>query len=83
MALSFFFDEFLNKKLLKRAACVMSDTSIYPPGARTLKDPVNHLNAYTASDKWLLGSIVLLVLRPMFANITIMVRLDGRERDFC
>ena len=61
------------------AACVMADPSIYPPGARTLRDPVNHLSAYTASYKWLLGSIALLVLRPIFANTTTMVRLDGRE----
>ncbi|CAN0127674.1 unnamed protein product [Ascophyllum nodosum] len=79
LTLSFFFAEILNKKGRERAACAVADPSIYPPGARTLRDPVNHLSAYTASDKWLLGSIVLLVLRPIFANTTTMVRLDGRE----
>ena len=74
----FFFAEILNKKGCEGTACVMADPS-YPPGAWMLEDPVNHVSAYTASDMWLLGSIVLLVLRPISANTLTMVRLDGRE----
>ena len=55
----------------------MTDPSIYPPVARKLKDPVNSLSAYTVSDKWLLGSIALLVLRPIFSSVQSMVRFHS------
>jgi len=77
LVLSFFFSEILSKKGRERVRSIMADPSIYPPGARKLKDPVSNLSAYTASDKWLLGSIALLVLRPIFSSVQSMVRLHS------
>ena len=64
MSLRFLFAEILNKKGCDRVACAMADPSIYQPGARTLKDLLNHLRAYTAFGKWLPGSIVRLFYDP-------------------
>lgn len=46
-----------SKKGRERVRRTMTDPS-HPPGVRKLKDPMNHIGAHTASDKWFLGYIL-------------------------
>ncbi|CAB1108696.1 unnamed protein product [Ectocarpus sp. CCAP 1310/34] len=47
---------------------------VYPAGTERLKDIVSNYSSLTGSDKWTLQSIMLLVFRPILANVGAMVR---------
>lgn len=60
----------LTDKGLKIVSSVMQKEGrgLLSPGEKPLKDITKHFKTYTASQKWLLNSISLLVLRPIFAT---------------
>ena len=55
------------------SATVREGTTLYPPGEDRLKNIVTNYTSLTGSDKWLLGSIMLLVFRPLLVDVEAMV----------
>ncbi|CAN0374385.1 unnamed protein product [Ascophyllum nodosum] len=63
----------MNKDGRSIVSGVLLDPSIYPPGESTLLDPISHWYGYSASHKWLFGTITLLfVFRPLLMDIKSM-----------
>ena len=63
----------MNKDGRSIVSGVLLDPSIYPPGESTLPDPIFHWYGYSASHKWLFGTITLFVFRPLPMEIKSMV----------
>lgn len=55
------------------SATVREGRTLYPPGEDRLKNIVTNYTSLTGSDKWLLGSIMLLVFRPLLVDVEAMV----------
>ena len=58
-------------------AIVREGRTLYPPGTERLKDIVTNYKSLTGSDKWLLGSLMLLVFRPALVSVESMVSPPG------
>lgn len=65
--------DLLNKKGKNIVSAVIRDRSLYPPGEAELPDPVSKWASYTGSQKWFLGSVMLLVFRPLFESTVLPV----------
>lgn len=63
------------------AAIVREGRKLYPPGTERLKDIVTNYKCLTGSDKWLLGSLMLLVFQSLLVRVNAMVRGTGRTLD--
>ena len=64
----------LNKKGQAMVSAVVREgRTLYPPGEDRLKNIVTNYTSLTGSDKWLLGSIMLLVFRPLLVDVSAMV----------
>ena len=59
------------------SATIQEGTTLYPPGEDRLKNIVSNYTSLTGSDKWLLGSIMLLVFRPLLVDVEAMVGAMG------
>ncbi|CAB1112960.1 unnamed protein product [Ectocarpus sp. CCAP 1310/34] len=59
---------------LVSAVVAQNPSLLYPAGTERLKDIVTNYSSLTGSDKWTLQSIMLLVFRPILANVGAMVR---------
>lgn len=59
------------------SATIQEGTTLYPPGEDRLKNIVSNYTSLTGSDKWLLGSIMLLVFRPLLVDVEAMVSAMG------
>lgn len=55
------------------AAIIRKERIVYPPGAERLKDVVTNETSLTESDRWLFGSLLLLVFRLVLYNGAKMV----------
>lgn len=55
------------------SAIVRQGSTLYPAGARRLKDIVSNYSSLTGSHKWLLASIMLLVFRPVLQSTVSLV----------
>ena len=58
-------------------AIVREGRTCNPPGMERLKDIVMNFKSLTGSDKWLLGSLMLLVFRPALVSVDSMVSPSG------
>ncbi|CAM9806070.1 unnamed protein product, partial [Ectocarpus sp. 12 AP-2014] len=58
---------------LVSAVVAQNPSLLYPAGTERLKDIVTNYSSLTGSDKWTLQSIMLLVFRPVLANVGAMV----------
>lgn len=56
------------------SSIIRQGSTLYPPGARTLKDVVSNYLSLTGSHKWLFASIILLVFRPVLRSTHSLVR---------
>lgn len=54
--------------------------NLYPPAEARLKDIVNDYASLTGTNKWLLASIFLLVIRPVIQTPAMLVR---SQRKLC
>lgn len=62
------------------SATIQEGTTLYPPGEDRLKNIVANYASLTGSDKWLLGSIMLLVFRPLLVDVSAMVSAIGPSK---
>lgn len=56
------------------SSVVRQGSALYPPAASRLKDPCSNYSSLKGTDKWLLGSILLLVARPVLHDVPSLVR---------
>ena len=63
----------MNKDGRSIVSGVLLDPSIYPLEESTLPNPISHLYGYSASHKWLFGTMTLFVFRPRLMDIRSMV----------
>ena len=76
-----FFLSILNLKGKRMvSATIQEGTTLYPPGEDRLKNIVTNYASLTGSDKWLLGSIMLLVFRPLLVDVSAMVSAIGPSK---
>lgn len=65
---------------LVSAVVAQNPSLLYPAGTERLKDIVTNYSSLTGSDKWTLQSIMLLVFRPVLANVGAMVSFNTLAR---
>ena len=56
------------------SSVVRQGSALYPPAASRLEDPCSNYSSLKGTDKWLLGSILLLVARLVLHDVTSLVR---------